>query len=272
MSRHLLQLFVVSCVISLSVHVSLHDPDADKTLARYRQRVKMVHELLLAEGCPDPDMRVKRRAPEDARSEIQIEIEKAFFDELVKRLADCRQKNSTLITPTRTMPSTTTQKPRTNTTSTTTSTTTTTTPTARTTHFHQPGECEVAINLTESWRHELSPRDQKPVKGVYNCDPWDMTNNGRKWFRFTGSAGNRLLDHCIPDSRCGTHATLWSNATMPSAVGVSTTIPLYGSLRRKCDYFSYTFSVMKCSNNVNDYIYRWSSSSTDCSLGFCGMS
>ena len=232
----------------------------------------MVHELLLAEGCPDPDTRVKRRAPEDARSEIQIEIEKAFFDELVKRLADCRQKNRTLITPTRTMPLTTTPIPRTIITPRTTTTPATTTPTARTTHFHQPGECEAAINLTESWRHEFSARDQKPVNGAYNCDPRDMTNNGRKWFRFTGSAGNGLLDHCIDEYRCGTHATLWSNATMPSAVGVSTTIPLYASYNSKCDQRSLTCSVMKCSDKVNDYIYRWSHSLTSCNFGFCGMS
>ena len=245
MSTALVYALALCSTFCLSIQVSLHDQGADQTLARYRQRVKIVHELLLAEGCPDPDTRVRRSAPEDARSEILIEVEKAFFDELVERLADCRQKKG---------PSTTTTKPTT------------------TTHIHFPEPCEQALNVTQPWRHERSPRSQKPISGNPNCDPTRMISDGRPWFRFSGQAGNHLLDHCIPGYRCGTKATLWSNASMPTAIGVVTTIPLYASWDANCFYKTFSCSVVRCSENQHDFVYRWSHSFNGCHYGFCGMS
>ena len=112
-----------------------------------------------------------------------------------------------------------------------------------------------------------------PRNNGYNTDPSDMIAAGRPWFRFTSNAGNKLADFCVPLYSCGTAATLWSNSTMPSSVGVVSQITIYVHNRRNvCDNYSFRGSVMRCSSTANDLIYRYddvySGSGT---YGFCGM-
>ena len=126
---------------------------------------------------------------------------------------------------------------------------------------------------------EHSDTGIKPVNRDWNCDTRDMIEAGRPWFRFAGSAGNRLLDHCVPSYRysgdsgsCGTVAALWSDDPMPSSIGFVSTINVYGSYRNNCKWYSDTqCEVMRCSNEAHDYIYRILSARSDCYYGFCGM-
>jgi len=252
----LLTVLLLCSVLGLSVQVSINE--SDRELARYTERVKLVHKLLLSEKCPDLNIRVKRETQEGVNSKVLLEIEVALFNELTNRLVECRLVNQRKSLPAITsMPST--------------STIETTTASPTTTRKPQPLACQQASNLDEAWRHESSPAEQKPINGSLNCDTRDMVSQGNPWFRFSGAAGSHLLDHCIPDYRCGTHVTLWSNATMPTDIGVATTIPLYASHVSKCDYSSYTCSVMRCSDKPHDLIYRWAGHSI-CYYGFCGMS
>ena len=155
---------------------------------------------------------------------------------------------------------------------------TTTTPAPTTTSpLPQPAECQSAINLTEYWRKDHSGSSIKPVDGYYNCDTRDMTASGRPWFRFTGAAGNRLLDHCVSSTAegwsCGTGGAIWSDATMPTEVGVVTNFTAFRSDNASpyCKYRTLQCSVMRCSDQPHDLIYRYDDASTDCYVGFCGM-
>ena len=99
-----------------------------------------------------------------------------------------------------------------------------------------------------------------------------MIDAGRPFFRFTGAAGNRLLDHCVPDYSCGTAAVMWSNAQMPTQIGVLTRIFGYRSFSSGCQsHDKIDLSVMRCSDHQYDFIYRYDDSNSGCNDGFCGM-
>ena len=118
----------------------------------------------------------------------------------------------------------------------------------------------------------------KPVNGGYNCDTRDMIAAGRPWFRFAGSAGNRLLDHCVPSywdnnhkGSCGTATALWSDDPMPNSIGFVSTINVHSSYNSYCKWYSdVQCEVIRCSNQAYDYIYRYIGGG-HCNFGFCGM-
>ena len=98
-----------------------------------------------------------------------------------------------------------------------------------------------------------------------------MVSEGRPWFRFTGAAGNIMLNRCPPAYSCGTNVGMWTDERMPTLVGVQSSINAYRSWSRNCKYFTKRVSVMKCSTNNNfDFIYKYASD-TVCTLGFCGI-
>ena len=55
-------------------------------------------------------------------------------------------------------------------------------------------------------------------------------------FRITGKAGSRIRDTCPPSFSCGSHGGLWTDAEMPSSVGETSQVPIYGALDGKCDW------------------------------------
>jgi len=155
-----------------------------------------------------------------------------------------------------------------------TTTTTSTSPTPKTTLL-QPEQCQSAINLTESWRKDISDSDILPINRFYNCDLRVMTAAGKPWFRFSGAAGNRLLDHCVATSNCGTYVPIWSDDTMPDQIGLVTSIQAYTSFWGDCkdpdDTDDIDCQVIRCSDEPNDYVYRLADDYNVCPYGFCGM-
>ena len=114
---------------------------------------------------------------------------------------------------------------------------TTTTPAPTTTSpLPQPAECQSAINLTEYWRKDHSGSSIKPINGNSNYDNEWMVDAGRPWFRFTGAAGNRLVNHCVPGLSCGTVDATWSDAPMPTSIGVIKKFNATQSYGGKCHY------------------------------------
>ena len=99
-----------------------------------------------------------------------------------------------------------------------------------------------------------------------------MIEQGRPWFRFSGEAGNRLLDSCrsLPTWSCGTYLGMWSNAAMPITTGESREIDVYAGYSGSCKSHTFRLKVMKCSESQHDYIHKYLSN-VYCSLGFCGM-
>ena len=99
-----------------------------------------------------------------------------------------------------------------------------------------------------------------------------MVTAGRPWFRFSSSAGNKLADFCVPLWSCGTGATLRSNSTIPSSVGVVSQITIYAhDVPNACYTTSFKGSVMRCSSADNDLIYRYDIENKYGFFGFCGM-
>ena len=137
-----------------------------------------------------------------------------------------------------------------------------------------PAECQSAISLTDYWRNVDAGTGIKP-SGQHNCDLRDMNTNypERPWFRFAGDAGNMMLNSCPPSTSCGTHAAMWTDGEMPSAVGESVEVSAFGSYSGNCKYGTRSVLVMRCSYDTDyDFIYRYNEYATSCSYSFCGMS
>ena len=277
MSGKLLRHSTFILALIVLVGSSLYDTLVDREYLRMRERNKILHDKLINEKCPDAERMIGKRGqlgyPKD---KLRLEIEEELHENLLEMLIKCRENKGTTMTPPApvsttilhkttvqtTTASSTTLKP----TNAQTATTSTLNPTTITT-APQPVECLNAINLTESWR---SDNNGGKLNGQSNCDTEDMKKNGRPWFRFTGSAGNQLLNTCPPPYSCGTQAGIWSDAAMPTKIGFVTNITAYGSFISGCKDYPESVSVVRCSDSVADFVYRYNGSGT-CSLGFCGM-
>ena len=227
---------------------SLYDPFANQDLEQMKKLVDILHEKLISEDCQDPNKTVIKTDLLETSSEgIQLEAYIELYEHLVQLIINCRKEKEGATTPT-----------------------TTSEPTTTTTSAPLPAECVNAINLTESWRLDHSGSWIKPINGQPNCDTTDMINSGRPWFRFSGSAGTKLLNSCPPKLSCGTGVALWSNSTMPLAIGVVTRFTAQGSVSN-CTRHPRQVSVMRCSSAPSDFVYKYEDSSKDCWIGFCGM-
>lgn len=135
-----------------------------------------------------------------------------------------------------------------------------------------PAECENALDLTEGWRQDHKGSRILPRNNWYNSDTEDMIESGRPWFRFSGDAGNKLLNECVPRLSCGSLGALWSDDNMPTVVGVVTPINVYGKWGDDCraPWYTKNMSVVRCSTSPHDYVYRYDGDRSRW-LGFCGM-
>ena len=235
---------------------------------RYKERVKVLHEMLRAE-CKDVQLSRMRRDLSSDVSKTQQEVEIILYERMTRMLIECRKSKSSSSETTTSVPTTTTTTTTTTTPTTTLTTTTTTTPTT-TTALPTPEECKSAINLTEFWRQDDHGSAFKP-NGSTHCDTASMIAQGRPWFRFSGAAGHQMLDHCPPAYSCATHAAVWTDAEMPETVGVATDIVAYASWDDNCKRFERIFTVIRCSAETSsDVVYKFLGDN-HCTLGFCSM-
>ena len=294
-------LAVLLVCITLLTESTILEGSVDKELNIYKAQVRVIYDLL-AKDCPHR-LLFKRAAPEDL--ETRLEVQTQLYERLLKELIDCRNEvfaitNTSkgeqttpmnLTTPTttkaRTIPTThktsstfTTAVTSKTTASTTIPTTTTTIPTISTTipmttlASNQPIECQKAINYTEYWRRDHSGAHIKPG-GVdsysgYNCD---LNSNDTNWFRFSGAAGNQMLNTCPKPESCGTKYPLWTDDIMPKEIGMEMTVDTYEPRKNNCKQYKFKVRVMRCSWDTNhDLIYKQTNFVGGyCFRGFCGM-
>ena len=130
-----------------------------------------------------------------------------------------------------------------------------------------PRQCRVASNRTDSWRNFDKGKYTKIRK---HCD---IDETSTEWFRFSGAAGNRMLNKCPKTSGCGVEISYWTDEKMPKVVGLIAEVIVYGQKGTNCAYKTKRIRVTKCSQKANDYIYRQLSEKTNttCSEAFCGM-
>ena len=171
----------------------------------------------------------------------------------------------------------TTTKPITSTTKQTTSTTTTNRETPQPT-TKQPATtaspCQQAKNLTDSWRKDHSGSNIQPggshSSNGYACDTTDNT----QWFRFTGAAGNELLDSCPKPFSCGGATSLWTDDYMPKLVDDEVVINAFGADSQGCRSVTVELKVIRCSWDApGDFAYKLATTNqSPCSQTLCGMS
>lgn len=123
-------------------------------------------------------------------------------------------------------------------------------------------ECKVYKTLNEKDRSQsyLYKSDQgaRPT-----CDRW-LT---RDWYRFTGLAGNRMPDKCVPVQRCGTLAPGWLQGGHPSVhAGVVTRMVCF-SWGRDCCTWRSRILVRNCGDF---YVYKLQNAPV-CKLRYCGV-
>ena len=260
-------------------------------------RVHVLHRVLIK----DCEKGMTRDRREVLSANTELEMEKLLYRRMLTTLSECRRRKRAttsgpattvvITTPTSTVKATakSTQKTVTTVNMTKTSakstpkatitdnmtpksikSTPTTTSTQMTTSI--PSECISAINLTQSWRRDYKGSDIRPVNGNYNCDTKQMIEQGRPWFRFSGAAGNRLLDSCrsLPTWSCGTYLGMWSYDAMPIATGESREIEAYAAYVSNCKVNTKKLRVMRCSESQYDYSYKYLRDES-CHFGFCGM-
>lgn len=94
------------------------------------------------------------------------------------------------------------------------------------------------------------------------CD--DKLNPG--WYRFQGAAGDRILDKCVPEGRCGTDAPGWLQGNHPTvAEGVVTGKVCY-HFKGNCCLWSNNISVKNC----GEYFVYQLRQLPGCNLRYCG--
>lgn len=263
-------------------HGSLYDSTASKELERVKEQVKIIHDMLHAENCPDPELTVGRRDLLRSRSvedEVRIEVQRRLYEKLVDMLVNCRgikAGNTVTVVPTRRTSKTYSSYPS----------TPSTAPSMIPSDDNVTELCQNALNFTEWWRKDsngsnIRPRDQSYQDFVhdnstnnYNCDTRDLQRMGRPWFRFSGDAGNRILNNCAPSYSCGSVATYWSDYEMPAEVGIIKPIKFHTSYtdrgRHYCHSYSPPGKVMRCSQTADDFIYTYDVNIGEC-VSFCGM-
>ena len=238
---------LLSSAAVLTADVNLRETPLEKELKIYSAQIRIVQRVLLEE-CPSykglQRRTVKEHQPDDLR------VQKQLYQWLLEELFKCRNAENL------------------------TSTTTTTVPT--TTLSPQQKICKSALNLTESWRRDTNGADLKPggnhSKNGYACD----ISLGRRWFRFTGAAGNKILNTCPRPNSCGTRVPYWTDKAMPTEAEVEKTIKVYGVDDKKCKLYKTSINVMKCFVDNNEFLIyqrtRKEPKADDvCKEAFCGM-
>lgn len=106
--------------------------------------------------------------------------------------------------------------------------------------------------------------EHKKIQGAKpTCDRWLP----KAWYRFTGMAGDRMPDQCVPSYRCGTHASGWLRGVHPLvSEGVVSRTVCY-SWRGKCCSWRSTISVRNCGDF---YVYKLQRA-PKCKLRYCGV-
>ena len=135
--------------------------------------------------------------------------------------------------------------------------------------------CNSAFNMTEAIRKQHQKPNTSPGQAQL-CDPKTLSEVDSEWFRFIGEAGSRLLNECPVANSCGTQIPIWSDADMPTAIQVPTTIEAYGStwspgsFENFCQAMKLKLEVMRCSYEPNDYVYKFDGRVL-CAMAFCSM-
>ena len=91
-----------------------------------------------------------------------------------------------------------------------------------------------------------------------------------------------MLNKCPKKYSCGSYIGMWTDEDMPTDIGVSTNVTVYGSVStdysNNCKRHTIQVEVMRCSLIDHDFIYRpinnryyGTKYPESCEFAFCGM-
>ena len=228
-------------VYAVSSNGLLHGSQ-NRELERYKERVKLLHTVLLNECKQGNTSRMRREIISSSLNMAREEMEKLLYERMLRMLIDCREQKQ----KTTHLSSTTTEPP-------------------------VPAQCISATNFTEFWRLDHKGGKVLPDRNSYNCDTKQLSSKKGSWFRFSGSGGTHLLESCPSVYSCGSQIGFWSDEAKPKLeTGHFTKVKVYGSWTSGCKEFEIDLTVGKCSERQDDYIYQYNGGSM-CDASFCGQ-
>ncbi|XP_067940137.1 uromodulin-like [Watersipora subatra] len=138
--------------------------------------------------------------------------------------------------------------------------------------YPQPPECENATTFTQPWRKDHDGKGLKPGGPSSLLGRACDERKDLQWFRFRGEAGSRMLDSAPKYESCGSLWPYWTDAEMPTDVGVVKRVEAFGVQDQFPKAYSSQIEVMRCSEAKNDFIYRHTGPYYDmCQSTYCGM-
>ena len=107
-----------------------------------------------------------------------------------------------------------------------------------------------------------SDRNERNTSTTINCD----SGLSAGWYRFGGGAGIEMPTSCVPENRCGTHATGWINGAHPTVSDGNVTRTVCYNWNGNCCNWSNNIEVVSCGPF---YVYKLSRTRY-CRLRYCG--
>ncbi|XP_022795937.1 neurogenic locus notch homolog protein 1-like isoform X3 [Stylophora pistillata] len=101
---------------------------------------------------------------------------------------------------------------------------------------------------------------------VYKCDQRDIVTPA--WYRFSGDAGDKMADSCVPQLHCGTHAPGWLNGDHPINDGEVIERQVCFHWGSSCCKWSTKIKIKKCKGF---FVYELQRTPA-CRLRYCGNS
>lgn len=104
-------------------------------------------------------------------------------------------------------------------------------------------------------------------KNVQDAKPICDRRLPKAWYRFSGLAGDKMSNECVPPYHCGTHAPGWLLGAHPEVSDGVVTRTVCFSWRNKCCRWRSQISVRNCGDF---YVYKLQRA-PKCKLRYCGV-
>eukprot|EP00794_Sanderia_malayensis_P012364 gene12364-13634_t len=132
--------------------------------------------------------------------------------------------------------------------------------------YPSANECDTATEVNNYQRSTAFIID--PTSTSAFCDiPWRYG-----WYHFTSKAGQQIPTTCPPINSCGTTGSIWSDGTLPTAVGNYSAMNACVRVRGNCCAATWPIRVKKCSKDSKEYFVYLLQRPTGCSMAYCAGS
>ncbi|XP_013418853.1 uromodulin [Lingula anatina] len=117
------------------------------------------------------------------------------------------------------------------------------------------------VVLDQQWRSLNFTRFDGGEPKHCDRDGW-----ASQWYRFSGAAGTKMPNWCVPDFQCGTDAPVWINGADPAPEDGAVDRQACAHWTGNCCRWSMNVQVLNC----EEYFLYYLPPTTVCSLVYCG--